>query len=219
MICSDKCTTKLLISIVKTHSIARILILLINKFSGICEGESWFGTLNTLRWRHNGRDNDPNHQPHGCLLKRLFRPRSRKTSKLRVTGLCVGNSPGTGEFPAQMASNAENVSIWWRHHENVISLTVCLDCMRWRLSKEKPLILPMTKKTCCSLPTECVSVIGVAIYFYCDGCGFIDTLVLVAYCPYWLLLGQGIDGWIGFDMMVVITYPRPAKKCIDDACV
>ena len=25
--------------------------------------------------------------------------------------------PGTGEFPAQMASNAENVSIWWRHHE------------------------------------------------------------------------------------------------------
>ena len=37
-----------------------------------------------------------------------------KTSKLRVTGLCVGNSPGTGEFHAQMASNAENVSIWWR---------------------------------------------------------------------------------------------------------
>ena len=23
----------------------------------------------------------------------------------------------TGEFPAQMASNAENASIWWRHHE------------------------------------------------------------------------------------------------------
>ena len=39
-----------------------------------------------------------------------------KTSKLRVTGLCVGNSLGTGEFPAQMASNAENDSIWWRHH-------------------------------------------------------------------------------------------------------
>ena len=27
------------------------------------------------------------------------------------------SSPGAGEFPAQMASNAENVSIWWRHHE------------------------------------------------------------------------------------------------------
>ena len=38
----------------------------------------------------------------------------KKASKLRVTGLCAGTSPGTGEFPAQMASNAENVSIWWR---------------------------------------------------------------------------------------------------------
>ena len=43
-----------------------------------------------------------------------------KTSKLCVTGLCAGNSPGTGEFPAQMASNAENVSIWWRHHVYVV---------------------------------------------------------------------------------------------------
>ena len=39
-------------------------------------------------------------------------------SKLRVTGLCAGNSPVTGEFPAQMPSNAENISIWWRHHES-----------------------------------------------------------------------------------------------------
>ena len=43
------------------------------------------------------------------LLNRLFRPRSKKTPMLRVTGLCAGNSPVTGEFPAQMASNAENV--------------------------------------------------------------------------------------------------------------
>ena len=52
-----------------------------------------------------------------CLLNRLFRRRSKKTSKLRVTGLCVGNSPVTGEFPTERASNAENISIWWRHHE------------------------------------------------------------------------------------------------------
>ena len=37
---------------------------------------------------------------------------SKKTSKLRVTDLCAGNSLGTGEFPAQMASNAQNISIW-----------------------------------------------------------------------------------------------------------
>ena len=71
----------------------------------------------SLRWRHNEQDGVLNHQPYHCLLDRLFRRRSQKTSKLRVTGLCVGNSPETGEFPAQMASNAENVSIWWRHHE------------------------------------------------------------------------------------------------------
>ena len=75
-------------------------------------------TSYTLRWRRNERDSVSNHQPHDCLLNRLFRRRSKKTSKLRVTGLCAGNSPGTGEFPAQMASNAENVSIWWRHHES-----------------------------------------------------------------------------------------------------
>ena len=49
------------------------------------------------------------------LLNRLFRRRSKKTSKLRVTGLCEGKSPVTGEFPVQRGSNAENVSIWWRH--------------------------------------------------------------------------------------------------------
>ena len=70
-----------------------------------------------LQWRHNGHDSISNHQPRDCLLNRLYRRRSKKTSKLRVTGLCAGNSPGTGEFPTQMASNAENVSIWWRHHD------------------------------------------------------------------------------------------------------
>ena len=73
--------------------------------------------LHTLQWRHNGRDGVSNHQPHDCLLNCQFRRRSKKTPKLCVTGLCVGNSPGTGEFPAQMASNAEYVSIWWHHHD------------------------------------------------------------------------------------------------------
>ena len=69
-----------------------------------------------LQWRHNGHNSVSNHQPHDCLLNHLFRRRWKKTSKFHVTGLCTGNSPVTGEFPAQMAINAENVSIWWRHH-------------------------------------------------------------------------------------------------------
>ena len=85
----------------------------------------------SLQWRHNAHDSVSNHQPHHCLLKRLYGRRSKKTSKLCVTGLCVGTSPGTGEFPAQMASNAENVPIWWRHHvTNSVSIPYeSRDCM------------------------------------------------------------------------------------------
>ena len=70
----------------------------------------------SLQWRHNSCDGVLNHHPYDCLLNRLFRRISKKTSKLRVTGLCEGNSPAPGEFPAKRASNAEKVSIWWRHY-------------------------------------------------------------------------------------------------------
>ena len=53
---------------------------------------------------------------HNCL----FRHRSKKTSKVHVTGFSAGNSPVTGVFPARRASDAENVSIWWRHHGRVL---------------------------------------------------------------------------------------------------
>ena len=73
------------------------------------QGNTSWG-LDSLQWRHIGRDGVSNHQPHHCLLNRLFRRRSKKTSKVRATGLCAGNSPAgnspvTGEFPAQRASN------------------------------------------------------------------------------------------------------------------
>ena len=53
----------------------------------------------SLPWRHNGDECVSNHQPYGCLLNRLFGRWSKKTSKLRVTGLCVGNSPGPVNSP------------------------------------------------------------------------------------------------------------------------
>ena len=45
----------------------------------------------SLQWHHNGHNSVSNHQPYDCLLNRLFRRRSKKISKLRVTGLWVGN--------------------------------------------------------------------------------------------------------------------------------
>ena len=86
-------------------------------WSNSCRTDRRWSFPITLLWRHNGRGSVSTHQTHDCLLNRLFRRRTKKTSKLRVTGLCAGNSTGTGEFPAQMASNADNVSIWWRHHD------------------------------------------------------------------------------------------------------
>ena len=67
----------------------------------------------TLQWRHNGGDGLSNHRRPDWLHNCLFRHNSKKSSKLRVTGLCEV----TGGFPLQGASNKENVSIWLRYHE------------------------------------------------------------------------------------------------------
>ena len=82
-----------------------------------------------LQWRHNGR-----WRLKSCLLHHLSKCRSKKTSKLRVTGPCVRNLQVTSEFPAKMASSTENLSIWWRHHDTVYpmndahGLVVCCFC-------------------------------------------------------------------------------------------
>ena len=94
----------------------------------------------TLQGRYDDRDGVSNHRRLKCLLNRLFRRRSKETSKLRVTGLREGMSPVTGEFPAQRASNAANVSIWWRHHDTIqphnatliIIVSIKLDPATWQ---------------------------------------------------------------------------------------
>ena len=109
----------------------------------------WFAPQNqttwraiSLQWRHNGRDSISNHQPHDCLLNRLFRRRSQKTSKLRTTGLCAGNSSGASEFPAQMASYAENVSIWWCRHDFCIFTTLAFTHNVMPVSTVEAIIIP-----------------------------------------------------------------------------
>ena len=99
--------------------------------------DNWRLPTIPLQWRHNGHDDVSNHQPHDCLLSSLFERRSKNRSKLRVTVLCEGNSPVTSEFPAQRASNAEKVSIRWRHHDVVRQLHTlpkmskkCLKCRK-----------------------------------------------------------------------------------------
>ena len=78
----------------------------------MCTGIIILSAPFSLQWRNNGLNGISNHQPYECLLNHLFRHKSKKTSKLHITGLCAGNSPVPGEFPAQRASNTESVSIW-----------------------------------------------------------------------------------------------------------
>ena len=80
-----------------------------------------------LQWRPNGLDGVSDHQPYDCLLSRLFSHRSKKASKLRITGLCAGNSPVTGEFPhkgpvTRKMFPFDDVIMAWAHINQVMNL-------------------------------------------------------------------------------------------------
>ena len=62
----------------------------------------------------------------------------QRNIKLRVTGLCEGNSTLAGGFPSQRASNAEKVSIWWRHHGVAKSLAAMVLGMQKNNSLSSP---------------------------------------------------------------------------------
>ena len=135
----------------------------------INQPHSLWNSIDSLLLRHDDCDGVSNHQPRDCWVNSLFRCRSKKTSKLRITGLCEGNSPVTGEFPAvtgefpaQRTSNAEKDCIWWRHH-----------VMTWETSNGR---------NCCRMSWYC--------YFVCFCfCFFFSSLVLCKIKPIicWLL--------------------------------
>ena len=85
------------------------VVLMVELFSCTVFFKAMVGYLSALQWRPNGSDSVSNQQSQYFLLNRLFRRRWKETSKPRVTGLCAGNSPGTGELCSHY------VSIWWRH--------------------------------------------------------------------------------------------------------
>ena len=84
-------------------------------------------TTKTLHWRHNDHGGVSNHQPHDCLLNRLFRRRSKKAPNLHVTDLCVGNSSGPvisphkGPVTRKMFPFDDVIMI---HHVNINSIAV-----------------------------------------------------------------------------------------------
>ena len=119
-----------------------------------------------LQWRPNECNGVSNHQPLDCLLNRLLRRNVKKTSKLRVTGLCLGNSPVTGESPAQRASNAENVSF-----DDVI--TILKDMVRtdlhrnsvYRVHISRDVLSTVFGQTWWSILVEMISIIEAMVSF------------------------------------------------------
>ena len=109
-----------------------LLITAILRNDGACCLAIIFGAailvnLHSFRWRNNRRDGVSNHQSHYCLLNRLFRRRSKKTSKPCVTGLCAGNSTVTSDSPHKWL-------VTWKMFpfDDVIMLYVATSATHWR---------------------------------------------------------------------------------------
>ena len=129
-------------------------------------------SLMTLQWRHIEHDCVSNHQPRVCLLNRLFRRRSKKTSKLRVTGLCVGNSPHKGPVTRKMfpfddvimnkvvidcaqcdGHEQDKISLhhfgvcyaWWRHQMETFSALLAICAGNSPVPGEFPTQRPVTR--------------------------------------------------------------------------
>ena len=133
-------------SIVWRHTLYLLMCMLIDNH--VCRirnlGTRLFRLIEcTLQWRQYQRDDVSNHRRLDCLFNRLFKRWSKKTSQLRVTGLCEGNSPVTGEFPAQKWPETRKVFSFdnaimlydafmtlWRHHDSMRTICVCIQQTR-----------------------------------------------------------------------------------------
>ena len=100
-----------------------------------------------LRWLHNGNDGVSNHQPQDCLLNRLFRRRSKKTSKLRVTGLCAGNSQifWQHRFFNMLEAKLKLIIPWWRHQMETFSTLLAFCAGNSPVTGEFPAQRPVTR--------------------------------------------------------------------------
>ena len=150
---------------------------------------------NALQWRHNDHDSVSNHQPRCCLLNRSFRRRSKKTSKLRVTDLCVGNSSGLvnspykGPVTRKMFPFDDVIMIRLPHvpmqqtNKNIVKYTTRIhyELLVWSLKREQTLPFAYFMRYIVSLfpPT------GIHWFMLCHRQSFVTCL---AYDCLWYLL-------------------------------
>ena len=124
-----------------------------------------------------------------CLLNCFFRRRSEKTSKLQVIGFCAGNSPVTGQFPTQRASNAENASIWWCRHVKCV----------WKIQNQIMATSVMEQRVIC---ISMSFMVGIALLRYWELC---DNSA-VGLHPIWKL---HISKWVVIACCLISTIEIP----------
>ena len=111
-----------------------------------------------LQWRHNERDGVINPRRLDCLLNRLFRRRTKKTSKLGVTGPCEVYSPVNDDFPTKRVNNAEMFSF-----DDVIMTIAALVNQRNIISED----LESPMKSMCLLALKFEYIRRIRYSFYC----------------------------------------------------
>ena len=103
--------------IIPQIELLNICTIMLSNRAMFCDEERAICIFAPLQWRHNGRDSVSNHQPLDCLLNCLFKAQIKENIKVPRHWPLWGELTCDRGFPAQRVSNAENVSIWWRHHD------------------------------------------------------------------------------------------------------
>ena len=177
----------------------------------------------------------------------VYSGRSKKTPKLCVTGLCVGNSLVTGEFPTQRANNMENVPIWWCHHiqttktviislylqatwsKNDISLVheisfIYLNFLSLRPRKVGTNVTMMRTIEVfnCMKRVEFQSQnVGICSNWYNRGCiyGFIDTVQLARVMAWCLTAPRHYLNQCGFLISGVLCHSPESNQVYNNGCL
>ena len=155
--------------------------------------------LLALHWRHVDHDGVSNHQPHDCLLYRLFRRRSKKTSKPRVTGLCAGNSPGPVNSPHKRPVTRK----MFPFDDVIMSSTIRsstntpMTRSKSYMSEYKEFFLSLTLLfTVLRLRTQCIACM-------CYICCFLLPMMYLS-CTHMYIIGL----WLTFSPPCFILYPQ-----------
>ena len=122
-----------------------------------------------MQWRHTESDGVSNHRGLDCLLNRLFRRRSKKISKPRVPGLCKGNLPVIGKFPAHKWPETQkmfpfnDVIMPCHHFGSSNGLNQCWHVLNWAWQQISMIFLKeirkFSRKTCLNVVCEMADIL------------------------------------------------------------